>query len=113
MVDDDFVNFDNYDEENGTMYSMKKGIVTIKSLLHGIFYASIKPDEKPFVKIGDMVSEDDIVCVVDCMKMMNEIPADVNGTIVEVLVKNGDEVAQGQPLFKVNITRLLDEPWTC
>jgi acetyl-CoA carboxylase biotin carboxyl carrier protein len=67
----------------------------------GTFYAAATPDDPPFVSIGTRVSPETVVCIVEAMKVFNQIPAEVSGTIVEVLVKNGDSVEFGQPLFRV------------
>jgi acetyl-CoA carboxylase biotin carboxyl carrier protein len=73
----------------------------ITSPMVGTFYASPTPDADVYVKAGDKVSKDSIVCIVEAMKLFNEIEAEVNGEIVEVLVKNGQLVEYGQPLFLV------------
>ncbi len=75
--------------------------VFIKSPTVGTFYAAPSPDDPPFVQVGDEVKPDTIVCIVEAMKVFNQIPAEVSGTIVEILVNNGDPVEYGQPLFKV------------
>ena len=67
----------------------------------GTFYASSSPDTAPYVKAGDKVTGDSIVCIVEAMKLFNEIEAEVSGEIVEVLVKDGDLVEYGQALFLV------------
>lgn len=73
----------------------------ITSPMVGTFYSSPTPDANNYVKAGDKVSQDSIVCIVEAMKLFNEIEAEVNGEIVEVLVKNGQLVEYGQPLFLV------------
>jgi acetyl-CoA carboxylase biotin carboxyl carrier protein len=73
----------------------------ITSPMVGTFYASPTPDSDVYVKVGSKVSNDSIVCIVEAMKLFNEIEAEVNGEIVEVLVKNGQLVEYGQPLFLV------------
>lgn len=73
----------------------------ITSPMVGTFYASPTPDSDAYVKAGSKVSKDSIVCIVEAMKLFNEIEAEVNGEIVEVLVKNGQLVEYGQPLFLV------------
>ena len=74
---------------------------TIKSPMVGTFYAASSPDAKPYAKAGDKVSPDTVVCIIEAMKVFNEIKADVAGEIAEVLVKNGDTVEFGQPLFRL------------
>ena len=75
--------------------------ITIDSPTIGTFYSRPKPEASDYVKVGDVVTEDTIVCIVEAMKMFNEIPAGVSGKIVEVLVKNGDPVDNNKPLFRV------------
>ncbi|SFX52175.1 acetyl-CoA carboxylase biotin carboxyl carrier protein [Thermoactinomyces sp. DSM 45891] len=73
----------------------------IVSPMVGTFYRAPSPDSQPYVKEGDQVQNEAIVCIVEAMKLMNEIDADVKGTIVKVLVENGQLVEYGQPLFLV------------
>ncbi|HEX6986184.1 MAG TPA: acetyl-CoA carboxylase biotin carboxyl carrier protein [Planctomycetaceae bacterium] len=75
--------------------------VFIKSPTVGTFYAAAGPDDPPFVTVGTRVQPDTVVCLVEAMKVFNQIPAEVSGVIAEVLVKNGDSVEYGQPLFRV------------
>lgn len=73
----------------------------IISPMVGTFYQSSSPDADPYVKVGSKVSSESIVCIVEAMKLFNEIEAEINGEIVEVLVKDGQLVEYGQPLFLV------------
>lgn len=73
----------------------------ITSPMVGTFYASPTPEADVYVKAGSVVTKDSIVCIVEAMKLFNEIEAEVNGEIVEILVKNGQLVEYGQPLFLV------------
>jgi acetyl-CoA carboxylase biotin carboxyl carrier protein len=73
----------------------------ITSPMVGTFYASPSPDADAYVKVGSKVSKDSIVCIVEAMKLFNEIEAEVNGEIVEILAKDGQLVEYGQPLFLV------------
>lgn len=77
------------------------GSVTINSPTVGTFYGSPTPDDPAFVNVGSTVTPETVVCIVEAMKVFNQIPAEVSGTIIEVLVKNGDSVEFGQPLFRV------------
>ena len=70
----------------------------------GTFYRASSPESPPFTKIGEKVTTDSVVCIIEAMKVMNEIHAEATGTITEVLVENGDAVEYGQPLFKVKTT---------
>ncbi len=74
---------------------------TITSPMVGTFYTSPSPDAKPFVQVGDTVKEGDVVCIVEAMKLMNEIDSEVSGKIVEVCVENGQPVEFGQVLMYV------------
>jgi acetyl-CoA carboxylase biotin carboxyl carrier protein len=73
----------------------------VVSPMVGTFYASPTPDTDAYVKVGSNVTKDSIVCIVEAMKLFNEIEAEVDGEIVEILVKNGQLVEYGQPLFLV------------
>lgn len=77
------------------------GLYKITSPMVGTFYTSPSPDADAYVKVGSVVSKDSIVCIVEAMKLFNEIEAEVDGKIVEVLVQNGQLVEYGQPLFLV------------
>jgi len=74
---------------------------TITSPIVGTFYRTPAPDKEPFVKEGSNVSPDTIVCIVEAMKLMNEIEAEVSGEVVKVYVENGQPVEYGQPLFGI------------
>ena len=73
----------------------------VKSPMVGTFYRSASPGTKPFVEIGDSVEAGDVLCIVEAMKLMNEIEADVSGTVKAVLAENGQAVEYGQPLFVI------------
>ena len=73
----------------------------IVSPMVGTFYAAPSPDDTPFVKVGDNVSIGQVVCIIEAMKLMNEIEADVSGKITEICVKNGDSIEFGQVLMYV------------
>ncbi|MBO9129708.1 acetyl-CoA carboxylase biotin carboxyl carrier protein [Bacillus sp. 165] len=73
----------------------------ITSPMVGTFYASPSPDAASYVNVGDRINAETVVCIVEAMKLFNEIEAEVTGEIVEVLVKNGQLVEYGQPLFLV------------
>lgn len=76
--------------------------VYIKSPMVGTFYAAPDPDSPPYVKVGDSVGPDSVVCIVEAMKVFNEIQAEASGKIVAVLVENGEPVEFGQSLFKID-----------
>lgn len=71
----------------------------VKAPLVGVFYESSSPDKGPFVKVGDKVSKGDLLCIIEAMKVMNEIVAEEDGVVKEILVKNEDIVEYGQDLF--------------
>ncbi len=73
----------------------------VKSPMVGTFYASSSPDKEPFVKVGDKVHKGQVLCIVEAMKLMNEIESEFDGEIVEVCVNNEDIVEYGTPLFKI------------
>ena len=73
----------------------------VKSPMVGTFYRSASPGSKPFVEIGSAIKEGDAICIVEAMKIMNEIEADMSGTVTKILVENGQAVEYGQPLFIV------------
>ncbi len=77
------------------------GLIEIVSPTVGTFYSSPSPDDPAFVKVGSKVSGDTVVCLVEAMKVFNEIQAECSGVIEKILVKDGDAVDFGQPLFKV------------
>jgi acetyl-CoA carboxylase biotin carboxyl carrier protein len=71
----------------------------IKAPMVGTFYRSPSPDAKPFVEVGQAVKEGDTICIIEAMKLMNEIEADAAGVVKAILVENGQPVEYGQPLF--------------
>ncbi len=77
----------------------KQKIIT--SPMVGTFYASSSPDKPPFVNVGDKIHKGQVVCIVEAMKLMNEIESEFDGEIVEICVKDGDMVEYGKPLFKI------------
>ncbi|MGE4157833.1 MAG: acetyl-CoA carboxylase biotin carboxyl carrier protein [Planctomycetota bacterium] len=73
----------------------------ITSPIPGTFYAASGPDKPPFVKVGDSVEPGTVVCIVEAMKVMNEIKAECRGKILEILVQNAEPVEYGKPLFRI------------
>ncbi len=80
-----------------------EGITLIKSPMVGTFYSSPSPSSPAYVEIGSKVTEKTVVCIVEAMKLMNEIESDVRGEVVEILAENGHLVEYGQPLFRVKL----------
>jgi acetyl-CoA carboxylase biotin carboxyl carrier protein len=80
-----------------------KNIYIIKSPMVGTFYTAPNPDVAPFVKVGDTISSDTTICLIEAMKVYNEIQAECSGKIAAVLAKNGETVEFGKPLFQLII----------
>ncbi len=73
----------------------------VKAPMVGTFYRSPSPDAKAFVEVGQQIKEGDVICIIEAMKLMNEIDADAAGTVKAILVENGQPVEYGQPLFLI------------
>lgn len=89
------------EKEEAPVVSDDDSVVEIVSPMVGTFYRKPSPEADPYVQVGDKIKESTIVCIVEAMKLFNEIEAEVEGEIVEVLVEDGELVEYGQPLFKV------------
>jgi acetyl-CoA carboxylase biotin carboxyl carrier protein len=92
-------------EDNKTVVEDDINIEIVVSPIVGTFYESPAPDSEPFVKVGSKVKAGDTLCIVEAMKLMNDITSEVEGEIVEILVKNEEMVEYGQPLFKCRAKR--------
>ena len=79
------------------------GFAYVKSPMVGTFYRSPSPENPTFVEVGTKVEEKTVVCIIEAMKIMNEIQAEIKGSVVELLVENGQPVEYGQRLFKVKL----------
>ena len=79
----------------------KDEFITVTSPFVGTFYRASSKENRPFVEEGDIVKIGDVLCIVEAMKLMNEIESEVDGKIVSILVENSDPVEYGQPLFKI------------
>jgi len=79
----------------------EEDLYLVKSPIVGTYYESPSPGSPPFMKIGDRVTQGQVLCIVEAMKLMNEIESDVAGEVVKILVSNGQPVEYGQPLFAV------------
>jgi acetyl-CoA carboxylase biotin carboxyl carrier protein len=77
------------------------GTIMINAPMVGTFYVRATPDSEPFVKLGDRVHEETVVCIVEAMKVFNEIPAECSGKIVEILINDQEPVDFGKPMFRV------------
>ncbi|MDT8862425.1 acetyl-CoA carboxylase biotin carboxyl carrier protein [Alkalihalobacillus sp. MEB130] len=82
---------------------VSENLVEITSPMIGTFYSSPNPESAPFVEVGKKVQQEDVVCILEAMKLFNEIESEVKGEIVEVLVEDGQLVDYGQPMFKVKV----------
>jgi acetyl-CoA carboxylase biotin carboxyl carrier protein len=78
-----------------------EALSVFKAPIVGTFYITPKPDAEPFVRIGDQVHKGMILCIIEAMKLFNQIESDVEGTIVRILVENGQPVEYGEPLFEI------------
>jgi acetyl-CoA carboxylase biotin carboxyl carrier protein len=78
-----------------------KNLVTIESPMVGTFYMAPSPGVDPYVKVGDIVKKGQILCIIEAMKLMNEIESELNGKIVSILVEDGNPVEYGEPLFYI------------
>ena len=85
--------------ENTAARPVKGTLVTSPTV--GVFYAAASPDSKPLVEVGDEVKKGDILCIIEAMKLMNEIPAEADGVVQEICAENGQVVEYGQPLFRI------------
>ena len=81
--------------------ALPAGVVEIKSPTPGTFYTSPNPESPAFVAVGDKIEADKVVCIIEAMKVMNELQADVSGEIIEIVAENGTPVQYGDPLFRV------------
>ena len=78
-----------------------ENVQIIKSPIVGTFYRAPSPNSEPFARIGDHVEQDTVVCIIEAMKLMNEIQAEMTGEVVKIFVENGQPVEYGQPLFGI------------
>jgi len=85
--------------------SAEAGTITINAPMVGTFYSRATPQSQPFVKVGDSVNDESIVCIVEAMKVFSEIPAECSGKIVEILVSDQEPVDFGKPMFRVQPTK--------
>lgn len=83
--------------------SANSNLHEVKSPMVGTFYAASSPDSDPFVKLGDKVSKGQTLCIIEAMKLMNEFPADIDGEIAEICVKDSEAVSFGQVIMKIKV----------
>ena len=89
------------EQDRSASEAKDEGLVEITSPIVGTFYHAPSPDSPPYVEVGTAVTPSTVVCIIEAMKVMNEIKAEVSGVVSVVLVNNGEAVEFGQPLFKV------------
>jgi acetyl-CoA carboxylase biotin carboxyl carrier protein len=82
----------------------REDAITISSPMVGTFYRAGSPDAEPFVEVGALIGGESVVCIIEAMKVMNEIKAECEGRVAEILVANGEAVEYGQPLFVIERT---------
>jgi acetyl-CoA carboxylase biotin carboxyl carrier protein len=92
-------------EHNSGTEAVAGELVVIPAPMVGTFYRAPSPDAEAYVKVGDEIENGQVICVIDAMKLMNEITADLDGTIVEILVEDGQSVEYDQPIFRVKPKR--------
>jgi acetyl-CoA carboxylase biotin carboxyl carrier protein len=85
--------------------ALSANMIEVVSPMVGTFYSAANPDAPPFVKVGDQVGPDTTVCIIEAMKVFNQIPAEKSGRIAAVLVENGDPVEYGQPMFRIDTSK--------
>jgi acetyl-CoA carboxylase biotin carboxyl carrier protein len=79
----------------------EEGVTIVRSPMVGTFYASPAPDQPAYVSVGKVVKDGDVLCIIEAMKLMNEIKSELGGTVVEILVQNGQTVEYDQPILKI------------
>ena len=92
------VNIEKYEEKKSTIESGN----TITSPMVGTFYLKPSPNAKPYVKVGQKVKKGDVLCIIEAMKLMNEIESEYDGVVEEILVKDSECVEYGKPLFRIS-----------
>lgn len=81
-----------------------KNSVEIKSPMVGTFYRAPAPDADPYVQVNDMVTKGQVLCIIEAMKLLNEIESEISGKITEILIENGQPVEYNQPLFRIEVS---------
>ncbi|MDJ0626225.1 MAG: acetyl-CoA carboxylase biotin carboxyl carrier protein [Candidatus Caenarcaniphilales bacterium] len=87
--------------EQPTPLKVDSGLIEVTSPMVGTFYIAPSPEASPFVEVGKTVKNGDVLCIIEAMKMMNELPSEISGTVEEICVKNSQTVEFGQLLFKI------------
>ena len=79
----------------------EEGVTIVRSPMVGTFYASPAPDQPSYVSVGKVIKDGDVLCIIEAMKLMNEIKSELGGTVIEILVQNGQTVEYDQPILKI------------
>ncbi len=79
----------------------EEGVTIVRSPMVGTFYASPAPDQPAYVSVGKVIKDGDVLCIIEAMKLMNEIKSELGGTVIEILVQNGQTVEYDQPILKI------------
>ncbi len=79
----------------------EEGVTIVRSPMVGTFYAAPAPDQPAYVSVGKVVKDGDVLCIIEAMKLMNEIKSELGGTVIEILVQNGQTVEYDQPILKI------------
>ena len=82
----------------------KKNTTSLNSPMVGTFYSASAPGAKPYVSIGDVIHKGDVICIIEAMKLMNEIKSEFSGKVVNMPVENGEAIEFGQPIFELEVT---------
>ncbi len=91
------------EQETAPEIKTDKNLIEVNAPMVGTFYRAPSPEDEPFVGVGDLVKPEDTLCILEAMKLMNEIKAEQSGEIAENLVENGEMVEYGQPLFRIKV----------
>jgi acetyl-CoA carboxylase biotin carboxyl carrier protein len=81
--------------------AVEEGVTIVRSPMVGTFYASPAPDQPAYVGVGKVIKDGDVLCIIEAMKLMNEIKSEMAGTVIEILVQNGQTVEYDQPILKI------------
>lgn len=81
--------------------AVEEGVTIVRSPMVGTFYAAPAPDQPAYVSVGKVVKDGDVICIIEAMKLMNEIKSELAGTVIEILVQNGQTVEYDQPILKI------------
>lgn len=85
----------------GAQSGLEEGVTIVRSPMVGTFYAAPAPDQSAYVSVGKVIKEGDVLCIIEAMKLMNEIKSELSGTVIEILVQNGQTVEYDQPILKI------------